>query len=202
MSLTQDQIDVLHEHLPYELNMLAWALNTWANIPAEPINLSDAGELNKCRRNSAVETFWLHARNLHEFFMQSQTRTASADHFTNERVDYSDLLKELGSNIENINDQISHINYARTRNNNEKLDFFLAWRVMGAIGRAVKRFQEKLYPAAKDHFHWHNAFSQTAAIANIPETTSTSTIIGSVRWTNASALNDTGPAKKSTYRTG
>ena len=141
MKPDQDQIDVLKEHLPYELDMLELA---FILLPLET---------DVFRRNSLLETFWLHARNLLEFFKKSKpkhARTAWANHFTQHPVEYD--LKDFGDKIPMMHQQITHLSYDRTREATKKLTFDLARDVKGAVDRAVQQFQNNLRPEAKAHW--------------------------------------------------
>ena len=75
-ALSQEHIAILKEHLPYEIDMLEEALIAWSANP------SRAGETKQqwFRGMSALEAFWVHARNLAEFFedRKGESRTAAA----------------------------------------------------------------------------------------------------------------------------
>jgi hypothetical protein len=91
--IEQKNIDVLEEHLPYELDMLEEALRAWAT------SSKSAGESSSTwfTRMSAIEAFWVHARTLHEFFTRSantEGRTACANDFTEKQMDFD--FEELG----------------------------------------------------------------------------------------------------------
>ena len=71
------QICLLNEHLPYELDML---LATYREL---------SKQIDDITRNALIESFWLHARNLREFYDGSATLdpkgSAAASHFTGRR---------------------------------------------------------------------------------------------------------------------
>src|SRR5262245_27276661 len=85
MALEQKHIDVLQEHLPYELNMLDQALLAWRIFPRPRDRAEWFAQM------SAIEMFWVRARTLHEFFTRDygpDSRTACANHFTAQPIDY------------------------------------------------------------------------------------------------------------------
>jgi hypothetical protein len=82
------KIEILAEHLPYELEM-----RDEATAHLQSIEFSESSkEKRQCavwfKRNAAIAAFWTHARNLIEFL----TRTKSAD-LTISSASAKDLLK-------------------------------------------------------------------------------------------------------------
>src|SRR5690349_4588111 len=61
MALEQKHVEVLREHLPYELNMLDHAASAW-RIFQRPRDRAEG-----FAQMSAIEMFWVRARTLHEF---------------------------------------------------------------------------------------------------------------------------------------
>jgi len=148
--LTHDQIDVLEEHLPYELQAVEAALAAWAKSPGWDDNDPEMW----FRRISAIESFWVHARILQEFFTKTEVRAASADHFTNDRTHY-DI-----PDVEKVQQQIVHLNYGRPRgNNSEKLGFWFAQHFLGCVDRAVLKFQCNLIDDAKKYWKMRGAMT-------------------------------------------
>jgi hypothetical protein len=140
--LSQDQIDVLEEHLPYELNALEAGLAAWASSASD-----DRDRQYWFRRISAIEAFWVHARILHEFFTKTEVRAASANHFTKSRRDY-----EI-PDVDKVQQQIVHLNYGRPRGDHQdKLDYWFAQRFLGSVDRAVQDFQRSLIEDAQKHW--------------------------------------------------
>jgi hypothetical protein len=123
MALEQKHIDVLREHLPYELEMLHEAMLAWAS------------STDWFRQMSAIEVFWVKARTLHEFFTrdaQAEGRTACANDFTTQQIRYD--FKELGNRVDDINTQITHLNYYRPLGDaTEKLDYHFAGARRGPL---------------------------------------------------------------------
>jgi hypothetical protein len=163
MALEKEQIDMLVEHLPYELNMLDGAYELLANVEGEDDHA-------KMLTNVYIECFFLHARNLIEFFTKTQKRTASASMFTHKRIDY-----ELPDLMDQINDQISHPNLARGDNCMEPLTGSHIARIKGAIDRAVSLFQSKLKEDARTH--WRNREAKSTEIPAAFYSSATNAII-------------------------
>jgi hypothetical protein len=101
--------------------------------------------------NLAIESFWLHARNLAEFFHHprngSEVGVASASDFTkSQRFDPKMDLQKL---IDEINIQVSHLQYGRPSDFQEKLNSARMAYVKSAITKAVKRFEADLTDEAR-----------------------------------------------------
>lgn len=119
---------------------------------------------------SAIEIFWVKARTLHEFFArdaQAEGRTACANDFTAQPIQYD--FKELVNRLDDINTQISHLNYYRPAGNStDKLDYHFALRTKGAIDRAVSKFQEKENLRGEAAEHWER---RSPKMINVPDAT-------------------------------
>ena len=142
--LERDKIDILVKHLPYELDMLEQALVTWRDAQNDPENTYT--------KNSAIETFWLHARSLADFFRNAKTgRTATASHFTAGWVEYS--MGDVRALVTKVSDQIAHLSFDRAPESYyEKLNFDDAIRSIEHIDRAVQTFQQNLKEDAAQHW--------------------------------------------------
>jgi hypothetical protein len=131
--------NILREHLPYEIDLLEQCIETWTqSAPAserEP-------KKDWAKRMMPINGFWLHARNLIEFFRTSanDSRTAAANHFTTEPLYYEMPSEEM---LQKIHAQIAHLNYDRITEFG-KLTFFDAMRIKDQIDRAVAKFQNHL----------------------------------------------------------
>src|SRR5215213_7782926 len=129
---------LLTDHFPYEIMMLD-----------ETVVLLSIADLHPHLRNMAIEAFWLHARNLVEFFTLRPnvngtcSGVASARDFTDVAF-RSDL--DLGDLPNTINSQICHLRYERTSYAPEKLDGFDIQRVKAAIDRDITKFVRHLTP--------------------------------------------------------
>jgi hypothetical protein len=79
------KVDILKEHLPYELDMLDEAAAYARSTEAAETNTKKGQVWFK--RNAAIEAFWTHARNLIEFLTREKSpdltvSSASAQDFT------------------------------------------------------------------------------------------------------------------------
>lgn len=131
--------DILHEHLGYEIDMVASAIAAIA-----------AGDADWFRRMCAIEAFWLHARTLLEFFEDrtAPSRTAAAQHFTDKPIEFEIPSRTKYEAL--MNDQIAHLNYGRTRNELEKLRGHDVYVVAGALARAILVFEKHLRSDARE----------------------------------------------------
>jgi hypothetical protein len=140
---------VFEEHLPYELDMFDEAAKFI--MSKEFAKLDRKNNKNDWfRANAAIEAFWTHARTLQEFFNQPKNpepmlgaHHASAKDFASDY--WPDL--GLGTVVEKINNQVSHLNYGRESLPPEKLGHEMQY-VKAAIDKQVKRFQETIAAAA------------------------------------------------------
>jgi hypothetical protein len=144
------------EHLPYELDMFEQA----AAFIMSPENKNLGPDLSDWfRRMSALEAFWIHARNLEEFFTQNapspdgELSTASAKDFA---PDFSSQLG-LGSVIEKIHAQVAHLWYKRESGWPEQLGHEIKW-VKAQIDADVRRFEGEL------HADWRPLWKQRQTV--------------------------------------
>jgi hypothetical protein len=124
----------LKEHLPYELDMLQAAYeflhkNHYAGYRNVPF-----------LKNAAIECFWMHARNLLEFF-----RLPKSSPDTRASVSPKDFTNGfqhdgIGRTIEDdINRAITHLQYGRKSQPQETLDRWTMCRVKDHIEREIKK---------------------------------------------------------------
>ena len=134
--------DTLREHLGYSLDLVAMALHEIA----EPGHSDPLREWY--RQMAAIEVFWSQARILTEFFAgtAASSTTAAAVHFTTSYVEYKFPKAEALWKMRN--DQIAHLNYARTTNTIDKLQHTDIYLTADAISRAVEKFEKSLRPEA------------------------------------------------------
>jgi hypothetical protein len=142
---------MLAEHLPYEHNMLDGAfefLTSKAHAEERKVPF---------KRNAVVEVFWLHARNLIEFYRNSGV-SACASHFTSKRLSPEFRLNKGGERAvanagrefsDLINEQVCHLKYERVSIRDEKLGGYDLQRVKDSIDRAMMKFQDMLTPEAR-----------------------------------------------------
>jgi|ERR1043165_1916601 hypothetical protein len=139
------KVALLTDHFPYEIMMLD-----------ETVGLLGIANLHPHIRNMAIESFWVHARNLVEFFTLRPnvdgtcSGVASARDFTDSGF-RSDLT--LGDLPDTINSQICHLRYERTSNVPEKLDGFDIQRVKAALDRDISKFIEHLWPDTRQFWN-------------------------------------------------
>lgn len=139
--------NILTEHLPYEIDLLEQCIEAWSHsVPAS----KGASKSDWAKLMMPINGFWLHARNLIEFFTMpaSDGRTAAADHFTTDTIHYQMPNK---AELKKIHDQISHLNYDRLTGFG-KLTIHDAVRIKGQIDRAIAKFQDHL--TAEAAFLW------------------------------------------------
>lgn len=145
------QRNLLREHLPYEHDMLDQAFEfLTSGTHAEE-------RVNWFKRNAAINEFWVHARNLIEFYDKPKVHNASASAFTTEPLCPEFRLRKGGPAITNagmafsdlINEQVCHLKYERVSVTDEKLGGYDLQRVKESIDRAMKKFQGMLTPEAR-----------------------------------------------------
>lgn len=146
MDFEQKHYDMLVEHVPYEIDMMRAAyayLRSNDRIRVRD-TIGDVTGLVTFLNNAAIEAFWVHTRNLLEFFRreaQAEGRTACAQDFTRTSQSY-DL--PFGNLEDLINEQICHLQYNRFREPFNKMRGFTMQRVMEAIDRAIELFEQNL----------------------------------------------------------
>jgi hypothetical protein len=133
----------LMRHLTYEIDMFENSFNA----------LVEGGFTDDrvvwFRMNSAIECFWIHARNLLEFLTHPRNATptgiVSAQDFTDGyRFDFK--MKQIDTLI---NEQIAHLKYERKATSEEQLGSAEVWRVKETIDREVREFERTLLPGAR-----------------------------------------------------
>ncbi|MGE0036768.1 MAG: hypothetical protein AB7S93_14110 [Xanthobacteraceae bacterium] len=172
------EIDLLKEHLPYELDMLDNAV-CFMNSPEFAKLGESSDKLDQFKKNAAIESFWTHARNLIEFLSRDKSpdlnvSSASARDFAE---GYRSNL-DLESVSKKINEQVSHLGYRRVSLPPDKLSHEIHF-VKSGLDSAFRRFQEQLNPECQEHWE-QRQFEQAAVIVHANATaTNTITIIGS-----------------------
>ena len=135
-------VSILTEHLPYELDMLEAAFLFLHSQETEKVRA-----IPFCR-NAAIESFWLHARNLIEFLTHRPSGgagTVSARDFA-PGFDPETIMKEMD---QRTNAGVSHLLYERKTQQGEKLNGYDMLRVKEHIEREIKRFEAALSPDYK-----------------------------------------------------
>ena len=138
------KIQILAEHLLYELDMLEGAL-TFLHAPE-----SADQRKNAFLQNATIECFWTHARTIVEFLTHPSSAvpagTVSARDFTHQY--FPDM--RMKSMDQRINAQISHLTYERKSSAAEKLDGFAMLRAKRAIDSEIRRFEEHMLPEYRE----------------------------------------------------
>jgi hypothetical protein len=131
--------DILYEHLGYSIDLVAMALRE-IDEPPHSIALREW-----YRQMSIIEVFWGQTRILVEFFTGTlaSSNTSAAEHFTKKKLQYDFAFGDENI-VTMMNDQIAHMNTARTTDPGKKLKPEAMWRVGAALGRALERFIENL----------------------------------------------------------
>jgi hypothetical protein len=145
-TLTKREQDLLAEHLPYELDQLEAAFVAAAS-PA-------TRDVEKRRRLIAIDCFYLHARNLIEFYMGNETDPTKtrvhAIRFTTEPQTYPSF-KDF---IDIINDQVTHLQLARGDHAEQALDGAVMTTIKSKLDSALETFQRHLTDEAKRYWCW------------------------------------------------
>src|SRR6185295_8193960 len=116
--------------------------------------------------NAAIEVFWVHARNLEEFFTEPPSgggSVASARDFT----DGFDAKLEVDKLIAQTQFDVVHLQYERPTTQDKKLNAFDMQRAYEAIQRAVRKFEAQMTKDA-NKFWKPRTFMQFNTPANIP----------------------------------
>jgi hypothetical protein len=163
---------MLLEHLPYELEMLEWSYAALYDDRLAPFRD------HMLISNLANESFWLHARNLLEFFKHprngSEVGVASASDFVKSKK--FDAQLDLQALIDDINVQISHLQYGRPSTVEQKLNSARMEHVRGAINSALRRFEADMTDEAKSIW---GAPRQALSITTTSQTVTACTVISS-----------------------
>jgi hypothetical protein len=159
-----DKRAMLEEHLPYELSMLEAAFDFLVKKEFAPYH--------ECLflHNTSVECFWMHARNLLEFFRSKPgASTATPLDFT---VTFAH--EKVGRDIEDqINNAITHLQYGR-KSQPLALNNGTMIHIKGVIDREVKKFQEALTTEA--HKVWKlRAAPSKINVYDLPSATNATT---------------------------
>jgi hypothetical protein len=132
---------ILTEHLPYELDMFEAAFVF--------LHSNEFAEARKVvfLKNAAIESFWLHARNLIEFLTHSESDgrsgLVSARDFTTGFYPNT-IMREID---QRINAGVSHLLYERKTRTEDKLAWHDMLRVKQHVDREINSFEATLLPA-------------------------------------------------------
>jgi hypothetical protein len=156
--MEEDHQRFLKADLPYELDALERAFlvvtsNELANFRATP-----------ALANLFIENFWLHARNLTEFFeTDKNSSTVSPFEFTNDTYRKPKTLKPQR---DFINAQITHLQIARRESDKQNLASQMQ-NVLGAIRKATREFEASLCEGSKKFWRKHETMTVADVIAHL-----------------------------------
>jgi len=138
---TQVEIDMLNEHLPYELDMLEGAFVFLHH------DKHAEDRKNVIVKNAMIEAFWTHARNLLEFLTRAPiggpTGVAAACDFTGQERPTL-MHAKVKPLLDEVNDQITHLRYERKTSPQEKLAGHRMPSVKAMIDSHIQRFEQNL----------------------------------------------------------
>lgn len=162
-ALTSREEALLKVHLPYELSQLDTSFLV-ATSPAET-------DEKKLIRLMAIDCFYLHARNLIEFYKDAKTNPTmsqvSAMRFTQEPQKYPDFEEYMDA----INDQVSHLQLDRGEHAKTALDGRCISQIKNKLDAALAQFQGSLRPDA--YKLWDQRKRKTFAGADLQGTACT-----------------------------
>jgi hypothetical protein len=140
VAITNEQmIDIIGEHLPYEVQMLNF---TFAGLCTGP------NVLGPLPNNAFVEAFCVHARNLIDFFAEGSTSPkgpAGAKHYVGafwRAFDGQNVKSEPF--YDRLNNQIAHITYRREKDRTKKIGGDDITRIKQLLDAEMKRFVDVL----------------------------------------------------------
>jgi hypothetical protein len=166
--MDREKQDFLNDHLPYELEMLDAAYRD-CQVRRD---LTDPDQ--RYQHNAAIEFFWLHARNLIEFYRGTGTGDAKAADFMVGRIQVELDLQKTNGNVrllDLMNEQISHLKYARKKSEDEKLNEHDRNLIKRHLDRAQKEFIEALKAEASEIWNKPDHVADlTLAASAIPTT--------------------------------
>jgi hypothetical protein len=160
--MDEDHQRFLQTDLPYELDALKRAFlvvtsNELAHFRPAP-----------ALANLFIENFWLHARNLTEFFKADKgSSTVSPFEFTNDTYRKPETLKRLR---DRINEQIAHLQIARRESDKQQLASQMH-NVLGAIEKATTEFEASLSERSKEFWRNHEPMTVADVITHLTSKT-------------------------------
>lgn len=170
MGLTDKEQELLRVHLPYELDLLDYAFVVAAS------KAEDAPQ--SLHRLLAIDGFYLHARNLIEFYKgaiaMTEGRTAAAGRFTASMVDYPSF-----SDVDEVlNDQVAHLDLDRGTNAKQALDGATLTSIKTRLDTCLELFQRNLTEDA--HACWRDRTQSQYIVADASLATACTVIYESI----------------------
>lgn len=189
--MDESKANLLREHLHYEHDMLDGAFAAMAREGFE--------KEEWFIRNAVICEFWVHARNLIEFYGKTEGASASASDFTTELLRPEFRLKKGAPAVQNagaefttlINEQVCHLKYERVSSPDEKLGGYDVERVKDAIDRALRKFESLLTPEAQKI--WRKREPRNLRLSGPPSPSSASSSASSAERATLPATGPTGP---------
>jgi hypothetical protein len=166
--LTAEELEkvkiVLGDALPYELSMLEAAARYMQEDSFRELKVDDS-YVEALIRNATIETFWMHARCLIEFFNREtgnyEASSAGARDFTTKAYRPSKDMKKLNGDKSlktQINEQISHVGFCRKTEEWNKLGLTQMRYVKAIINEETEKFVTNLKPNFSQY--WNGSLPQ------------------------------------------
>lgn len=133
MKANATPLEIVRDHLPYELDMLA---GTFAKL--------EQGAADTIVRNALIESFCIHARSLIDFFNNEQGVHASV--FTADSYVPFSQGKIRSVLSEKLNTQIAHLTLRRTSDSARKIDDVARRELLDGLASALRDFTQHLKP--------------------------------------------------------
>lgn len=164
------KVEIMNEHLPYELIMLRGTFDQLVTHTVET--------------NALIESFCIHARQLLDFFEDKEGRTtdARASDFTKTKYQTKHLPPSKDPIRDNINKQIAHITLCRTTDSTEKITGQDMLKLLNALTDEAEKFKKKLKPEYQDEFRWNQPQRPKIPESSFLESMTTSTTATTIGW--------------------
>ena len=135
--------ELLGHHVGYEINQMVASLRMLGNLKV-PEDWSPRADWQKLLNNALMESFYLHARALFEFFEKPRgaRQYADASYEPFKGVDVSGWTRKL-------NNQVAHLLDGRTADDDLKIDDQDRIDMINALGKEVDIFKRALKPEYK-----------------------------------------------------
>jgi hypothetical protein len=136
VATSEQQNDLLSEHLPYEVQMLNFAYNSLC-----------AGPPSQAHINVLLEAFCLHARNLIDFFTEQSLTPknyAGAKHYVSAYLAFGGMAIKRDRLYAKINEQIAHLTYKREKKLENKIQGSDMARLKQILDTEIKNFIDSL----------------------------------------------------------
>jgi hypothetical protein len=178
---TQEQLDIINEHLPYEIDMLRGTWRRLQHICSIRVPANETLD-EKIERFSLIESFCVHARSLTDFFdIRGKVKSddAVSSDFTNTPTASLDATqKDQKALREKLNKQIFHLTTRRETVETKKFDAGSdGVELLQMIEPEIAKFQSNL---TTDFSSFKCNSQPVQFVASLPFSTSTATVRTSV----------------------